>query len=386
LLQNSALETARALGADLGSIWRVSDDHRGGGAAAAFDAMPRVVDAAVTIPLALHAALRAICESGAALYSSDSAHDRRLDCPLLRFLPHRSVLIQPFRLGGRVAGMFVFIWTRGRHRVTPSELQLVDTISRQAAMTLEHAAIVADVRARRDILERRLRSRTGRLKHAYEELRASREELRTLAAHTERVREQERARIASEIHDELGQALTFLKLELAQAATNDHNRRFPQLVDDIIVSVRRIASELRPQMLDDLGLAPALEWQARNFEARTHVKCRFRSLGAGCSIDPDRSTALFRIFIEILTNIARHADATRVQISLSCQRTALRLDVRDNGKGMPSAPIARDRQFGLLGMQERAAAFGGRVEIGGAPRRGTLVRVRIPLPPPRPAR
>src|ERR1044071_3697046 len=94
LLQNSALETARALGADLGSIWRVSDDHRGGGAAAAFDAMPRVVDAAVTIPLALHAALRAICESGAALYSSDSAHDRRLDCPLLGLLPHRSRLIQ----------------------------------------------------------------------------------------------------------------------------------------------------------------------------------------------------------------------------------------------------------------------------------------------------
>ncbi len=202
------------------------------------------------------------------------------------------------------------------------------------------------------------------------------------------MRENERTRISHEIHDELGQALTGLKMDIARLSRGNGNGD-PALdpavvvtaIDEMIGTVRRISSELRPQILDDLGLLAALEWQAKDFESRTGVKCVFRRKGnlVEGRLDSERSTALFRIFQEIMTNVARHAEATRVHIALDIGRVSVGLSVRDNGRGIRESPRPHSPRLGILGMKERAVVFGGRVIVAGSPGKGTAVRVRIPM-------
>jgi len=224
------------------------------------------------------------------------------------------------------------------------------------------------------------------VKRAEQELRASSEQLRNLAARLLSVREEERTRIAREVHDELGQSLTAVKMDLSWLAGrlspgNGHLlgriRSTLQLADSTIQSVRRISTELRPGVLD-LGLAAALEWQAREFQARTGIRCRLRLPDQGV-VAPDVSTALFRIFQEALTNIARHAGATRAEVVLKKQPDGLVLLIRDNGRGFDPANSSSSKSLGLLGMRERAAILGGRVDISSAPGKGTRVTVWIPL-------
>ena len=150
-----------------------------------------------------------------------------------------------------------------------------------------------------------------------------------------------------------------------------------QLADSTIQSVRRISTELRPSVLD-LGLAAALEWQAQEFQARTGIRCKLR-LPAQGAVAPNVSTALFRIFQETLTNIARHAGATRAEVALQKQPDALVLRVRDNGRGFDPANSSSSKSLGLLGMRERAAILGGWVDIFSAPGKGTRVTAWIPL-------
>ena len=219
--------------------------------------------------------------------------------------PHRSILIQPLRVRGEIAGMFAFIWTRARHRFNDVELRLVDAVTQQAGIAIENAELLTEVRDFTTLLEQRVRDRTTQLKRTNEELRTSKEELRALTTHIEGVRESERSRIACEIHDELGQALTALKIDLARLygqEAGEHGGNTAALstaIDEMIGTVRRISCELRPRILDDLGLQAALEWQAQELERRTGVKCRFQCKGLPCEIDAERSTALFRIFQEI---------------------------------------------------------------------------------------
>lgn len=223
--------------------------------------------------------------------------------------------------------------------------------------------------------------------------RPSEEELRGLAAHLVSVREEERARIAREIHDQLGQALTALQLDLAwvrrrlarcdgSAAPReirDRLRAMSGLVDETMLSMRRIVTDLRPVVLDQLGLSAAIEWQAREFEARTGVRCLLRSSIRDRRFDPEISTAVFRIFQETLTNAARHSEARRVTVRLSVKRGVLRLEVKDNGRGIPQEAVGSRKSMGLMGMRERALLHGGVVVVSGVPGRGTSVRVRIPL-------
>jgi signal transduction histidine kinase len=243
------------------------------------------------------------------------------------------------------------------------------------------------VRELNEHLETRVRDRTSEMKRAYEALRSSREELRALSTHLEQVRESERTRIAREIHDELGQALTALKIDLARMSRENGSAgagvdpaAVPAAIDEMIGTVRRISSELRPQILDDLGLLAAIEWHAQEFEHRTGIKCHVRRKGTlrEGQVDGHRSTALFRIFQEIMTNVARHAEATRVNVSVEIGNASIRLSVRDNGLGIGDGVRAHSRHLGILGMKERAAVFGGRVAIAGPPGLGTTVRVRIP--------
>jgi PAS domain S-box-containing protein len=231
----------------------------------------------------------------------------------------------------------------------------------------------------RDITERQ---RLG------EQLRAQREQLRALAAHVESVREEERVRIAREIHDELGQALTCMSMDLAfldkqlpkdNAQAAARVSALVTLVKETVKTVRRISSELRPSILDDLGLGAAMEWLAHDFATRTGIECGV-SVPSTVMVAAERGTVVFRMCQEALTNVARHAGATHVSIDLMIDEGAyLTLEVRDNGRGITEEEIHRPDSLGLLGMRERAALLGGVVEIKGTPGKGTSVTVRVPL-------
>jgi PAS domain S-box-containing protein len=216
-------------------------------------------------------------------------------------------------------------------------------------------------------------------------------QLHALFTYIERVREDERTGIAREIHDELGQALTALKMDLAwigrrldperpagTAALRAKLDEMSRMTDETIDRVRRISTDLRPGVLDDLGLLAALEWQAQEFERRTGTPCVVSSnLGDG-RLDRDLSTALFRIFQEALTNVARHAGATRVDVRLSVDEASLRLRVHDDGKGISPRAIFNSTSLGLLGMQERARRLQGTLSVSGEAGKGTLVVVDVP--------
>ena len=220
-------------------------------------------------------------------------------------------------------------------------------------------------------------------------LRASEENLRALAGHLQSVREEERIHIAREIHDELGQALTGLKFDLASFAKGfesddarmrgDKQHALGIAIDRIINSVRRIASGLRPEVLDEIGLAAAFEWQAREFQRRTGIRCLVAIDPEFVDPDKERSTALFRIFQELLTNVARHANATRVNVNLTDGGTALALSVEDNGRGIRDNEIESPRSLGFLGLRERVLAFGGMIDVKGDEGKGTKVSVAIPI-------
>jgi len=227
------------------------------------------------------------------------------------------------------------------------------------------------------------------VKRAERELRASNEQSRNLAARLLSVREEERTRIAREIHDELGQSLTAVKIDLAWLAGRLPRRNAPmlerirstlELADSIIQSVRRISTELRPGILD-LGLAAAVEWQTQEFQDRTGIRCELR-LPALEVVAPDVSTSLFRILQETFTNVARHSRATRVEVVLQKERDRLVLAIRDNGRGFDQADPSLSGSLGLVGMRERAAMLGGGVSISSAPGKGTSVIAWIPLRPP----
>jgi PAS domain S-box-containing protein len=212
-------------------------------------------------------------------------------------------------------------------------------------------------------------------------------QLRALAARLQGAREEERGRVAREIHDELGQALTAIKLELSACArdwpagpADDPARMDPilELVDGAIHTVRRIATELRPGILDDLGLVAAVEWATQEFQRRTGIVCTVRLPDAEVALDPDRATALFRILQETLTNVARHARATEVIVHLAHGDGAMDMTVEDNGVGITNEQLADSRSLGLLGMRERALLLGGEVVVHARPGAGTIVNVRIP--------
>ena len=227
-------------------------------------------------------------------------------------------------------------------------------------------------------------------KQAEDALRRSIDQLRALAGHLQSVREEERARVARQIHDELGQALTGIKLEsvalireLPGDAKSQANRAesIAKLADETIQVVRRIATELRPGILDDLGLVAAVEWAVQEFEGRTGTKCRLDLPKDDIVIDQQLATALFRILQETLTNIARHAHATQVDVRLAKEGDSLTLDVRDDGKGISEDQLTAGSSLGILGMRERAILLGGELSINGSPGQGTTVRVRIPCTP-----
>src|SRR5436190_19599288 len=233
----------------------------------------------------------------------------------------------------------------------------------------------------------------GERHRAEEQLRESHEQLRALSVYLQSVREEERTRIAREVHDELGQALTSCKLDVSWIASKlprelkplqDKAKGLSAHIDSTIQMVRRISTELRPGILDHLGLAAALEWQANEFQLRTGIKCDVRTDLQEPLMDQDLNTAFFRIFQETLTNVIRHAGATQVTVNLKRTDGQILLEVKDNGRGISKEEISNTKSMGLLGMRERAAVLGGNFKIGQLPRgKGTRLIVSIPLRRPR---
>lgn len=224
-------------------------------------------------------------------------------------------------------------------------------------------------------------------KNIEERLRISREQLRGLTAYLESAREEERRKMARNIHDELGQMLTGLKIDLSwlakglsteQESLLEKTKSMSKLVDTTIQTVKKIATELRPGVLDDLGISAAIEWQTGEFEKLAEIECKFSSNPSDIILDQERSIVIFRIFQEILTNIIRHADATRVKVSLNEEDSSIVLKVRDNGKGINKKQISDPKAFGLIGMRERVRPWGGEIKINGIPGEGTTVVVSIP--------
>ena len=244
-------------------------------------------------------------------------------------------------------------------------------------------------------VHRALREARGRVerRHAEEQLHQSHEQLRALSIHLQHVREEEQIRIAREVHDELGQSMTGLKLQLTWLASrlpktakalHAKARTMAAHIDETIHAVRRIATELRPGVLDTAGLLAALEWQANKFQTETGILCVVKASVKATLWDQDLNTAFFRSFQEALTNVIRHAKATVVEVRLTETASHLTLDVRDNGRGISEAEVHNTRSIGLLGISERAALLGGTMRVEGQPRKGTTMTVRIPKPPATP--
>jgi signal transduction histidine kinase len=208
----------------------------------------------------------------------------------------------------------------------------------------------------------------------------------------EQAREEERRHLARELHDDLGQALTGVKLQLSwfdqrlveqshldAREVREKVQSIRHLIDQAMQTVRNVITELRPEALDRLGLIAALEWQAETFARHAGLRCRFTASTDVVDLDIGRATSVFRIFQEMLTNVARHAAASRVDVTVQQHDDALTLTVRDNGRGFPSGAAISSRAFGLLGMRERALLLDGEIELSSAPRRGTTVSMTIPL-------
>jgi PAS domain S-box-containing protein len=251
---------------------------------------------------------------------------------------------------------------------------------RRTVMRDAKGAVVGLLGVAKDVTERR------RVTAALEE---SHGQLRSLADRLRRVREEERSAIARQIHDEMGQVLTALRLDVswlearlpaADQALHDKCAAMARLIEDTIGHVRVLATELRPAVLDDLGLSAAIEWEAQGFARRTGIPCDLRLAADLSGLDADRATDLFRILQEALTNVARHARARQVGIRLELSRDTLLLQVDDDGRGITATEAADPRALGLLGMRERALRWSGAVEVQARRAGGTSVTVRIPLP------
>jgi signal transduction histidine kinase/CheY-like chemotaxis protein len=302
-----------------------------------------------------------VAQNGESLLMNDVASDTRYAESLSSHDAVGSVLAVPLRFGGETIGV-LDIRSPKLNAFDENDVMVMETLADQIATGMHNARL-------------------------YEAERAARMRLRDLAGYLETERERERTHIAREIHDEFGQALTALKMDLAwmskRIPTGEHELvekvgSMIELVDSSVQMVRRIATDLRPGMLDHLGLVAAIEWQAQEVATRAGFECALYLSDVGYDLDPDLSTAVFRIFQETLTNVARHAEATKIRVELAEKAGELVLIVEDNGKGITEHQVSAAKSLGLIGMQERARSWGGEVTFQAAPGRGTTVSLRVP--------
>jgi PAS domain S-box-containing protein len=337
-----------------------------------------IVDSAMDAIVTVDAAQKVVLFNRAAEEIFGVRREVALGSTLDRFLPqrfrgaHHGHIEQFGRTGvtSRRMGDTTTLWAL---RADGTEFPIEASIS-QAGEPGRHfyTVILRDVTLRRKALDA---------------LEAQQLELRRLSAQVLEAREEEKTRIARELHDELGQLLTALKLDLAwlreRLPAGEAAQRAEQMgrvLDQTVASTRRISADLRPLMLDDLGLAEAAQWLVGDFSGRSGVQCEVRLPGEGALADLDKSvaTTLYRALQESLTNIARHAGARQAWVSMSADNGEIHIEVEDDGRGIEPADLAKARSLGLKGMRERVLYLGGSIEVARAPRGGTRVRVRVP--------
>jgi len=277
-------------------------------------------------------------------------------------------------------------WITKNYRLRDWTTEIVDTHHARRGLSISLLGIVVNgllLRAwgvHTDVTEQRAMSKA---------LQNSHQQLRLLSNHVQAVREKERTDLARELHDSLGQSLTSIKIELSvvrdelaqkdarsNGAILEKFTEINQQLTETISAVKTISTELRPAVLDKFGLGAAIEWQCREFSRRSGIKCQFKVPQAKLNLSPEKSTALFRILQEALTNISRHANATQVKIFLRKGRRAVSMTIADNGGGISREQINAPESLGLLGMRERAESIGGTFSIEGTPKKGTVVCVR----------
>ncbi len=321
-------------------------------------------------------------------------------------VPHGHIPIErfisvPALLGGALVGQIAL--ANSSRDYDERDIKLLNRLADLYAMAVLRMWSEEELDEYREHLEELVKERTLELEKAnrqlqqevlerrrnQEELRITAERLRALSAHVESVREEERRRLAREVHDTLGQALTGLKINLSllgrrlsgDSELEERVGSMASLVDATIKSVREIATELRPGVLDDLGLEAALEWQVKRFGEMTGLEAVFVSDAGDSQLDKSLAVSLFRIAQEALTNTARHAEAGRVEVRLAEEQGDVLLEIKDDGRGIEEAEASDRGGLGILGMRERAHMLGGEVEVKGSREAGTSVIVRIPLDP-----
>jgi PAS domain S-box-containing protein len=343
------------------------------------DRLEAVVRSAMDAILTVDAQQRIVLFNAAAEKVFGCSASEALGEPLDRFIPerfraaHRAHIERFGRTGDTSRRMGMQMPLRAL-RADGSEFPIEAAISHATVHGQKLFTVIL-----RDITERR---------NAEEEIRRSHEELRQLSAAMLEVREAERTRIARELHDELGQALTALKMDVGLMGAAIPPERtdlaeqvatMRQLLDRTVTTTRRISADLRPLVLDDLGLGAAAEWLVQNVSQRSGLPCDLRIDPACVALGEPQASAIFRIMQESLTNVVRHAQAKRVEVHLDRCATQAVLSVRDDGVGMDSGARAKPRSFGLRGINERVLLLGGELSIDSRPGTGTTLVARIPL-------
>jgi signal transduction histidine kinase len=320
-----------------------------------------------------------MAREGEMIIINDTQTDGRVDAGRYAALHIHAYVTVPFHRGDEWKYLFTVNDSTARHW-RPDEIELIEEVTRLTLPRIERARAEAELQKLNAQLEQRVLDRT-------EALRQSHTQLRELATHMEITREDERTRIAREVHDELGGHLTALKIELGSlswgretdAALNQRLSEMKAHIDEIVGIVRRIGSDLRPPVLDDYGLISAIEWHANEWERRIGIACLLDLVEDKPPLSREKRTAVFRAFQEALTNVARHANATKVNVTMALDQGELVLVIEDNGVGIQPDVLTFSNSLGLKGMQERMKEVGGEVEIEGLRGAGTVVLIRVPV-------